>query len=215
MNNHRAFHRPLQVSRGTPPDLSRDFVFPDPKKTKQTVVLFTLPIPSLKPAMPAKGLRVVSIPDERWGRRDIKTIQLLYPSMGKMEALKRGADDSWFLDKQTGLVNEATASNAFIIKGNTVVTRQLTTQILHGITRHAVLESANACGLVVEERPFSIAEAQAADEAFVSAANYFVAPVVEVDGVAVGSGKPGPKTAMLRKAYVDAMLKTAIPTSRL
>jgi D-alanine transaminase len=165
--------------------------------------------------MPAKGLRVVSIPDERWGRRDIKTIQLLYPSMGKMEALKRGADDSWFLDKQTGLVNEATASNAFIIKGNTVVTRQLTTQILHGITRHAVLESANACGLVVEERPFSIAEAQAADEAFVSAANYFVAPVVEVDGVAVGSGKPGPKTAMLRKAYVDAMLKTAIPTSRL
>lgn len=146
--------------RGTPKDLTRSFVFPDARTTPLTVVLFAVPIPSLSATLPSKGLRVISIPEQRWGRRDIKTAQLLYPSMGKMMALKAGVDDAWFV--QDGLVNEATASNAYIIKGNTLVTRHLSTQILHGITRVAVLTVARKAGMHVEERPFTIAEAQEA-----------------------------------------------------
>ncbi len=197
----------LQVTRGNPGD--RSFVFPDPATTPSTIVAFTQDVPNLADAPAAKtGFKVISIPDIRWGRRDIKTTQLLYPSMGKMMAKKAGCDDSWFV--QDGVVTEGTSNNAYIVKGNRIITRHLGTEILHGITRASVLRFAEEAQMVVEERPFTIDEAQDADEAFSSAASIFVMPVVEIDGVAVGTGKPGPVATRLREIYLDEMRKSAV-----
>ncbi|EKD61814.1 MAG: hypothetical protein ACD_54C00086G0001 [uncultured bacterium] len=196
----------LQVTRGNPGD--RDFAFPGPE-TKPTVVLFTQDKPGLAENPAAKtGYKVISIPDIRWGRRDIKTVQLLYPSMGKMAAKKAGVDDSWFVED--GMVTEGTSNNAYIVKGNKIITRQLSSDILHGITRAAVLRFAKEAQMEVEERAFSIPEAQKADEAFISSASAFVMPVVEIDGAAVGTGKPGAIVARLREIYLDEMRKAAI-----
>jgi D-alanine transaminase len=197
----------LQVTRGNPGD--RSFVFPDPATTPSTIVAFTQNVPQLADAPAAKtGFKVISIPDIRWGRRDIKTTQLLYPSMGKMMAKKAGCDDSWFV--QDGVVTEGTSNNAYIVKGNRIITRHLGHEILHGITRASVLRFAEEAQMVVEERPFTIDEAMGADEAFSSAASIFVMPVVEIDGVAVGTGKPGPVATRLREIYLDEMRKTAV-----
>ena len=197
----------LQVTRGNPGD--RSFVFPDPATTPSTIVAFTQNIPNLADAPAAKtGFRVISIPDLRWDRRDIKTTQLLYPSMGKMMAKKAGCDDSWFVED--GAVTEGTSNNAYIVKGNRIITRQLSHDILHGITRASVLRFAAEAQMEVEERPFTIAEAQAADEAFSTAASIFVMPVVEIDGKTVGTGKPGPIAIRLREIYLDEMRKAAI-----
>lgn len=197
----------LQVTRGNPGD--RSFLFPA-NDVKPTIVAFTQAIPNLADAPAAKtGFRVISVPDIRWGRRDIKTVQLLYPSMAKMMAKKAGVDDSWMLDED-GFVNEGTSNNAYIIKGNRIITRQLTNDILHGITRAAVLRFAAEAQFEVEERPFTVAEVQAADEAFATAATIFVMPVVEMDGKAIGSGKPGPVVARLREIYIDEMKKAAV-----
>lgn len=196
----------LQVTRGNPGD--RSFLFPD-DSVKPTIVAFTQNIPNLADAPAAKtGFKVISVPDIRWGRRDIKTVQLLYPSMAKMMAKKAGVDDSWMV--QDGMVTEGTSNNAYIIKGNRIITRQLTNDILHGITRTAVLRFAAEAQFEVEERPFTVAEAQAADEAFATAATIFVMPVVEIDGQAVGAGKPGPVVARLRELYIEEMRKAAV-----
>ena len=196
----------LQVTRGNPGD--RSFVFP-PADLPPTIVAFTQDIPNLADAPAAKtGFRVISIPDLRWDRRDIKTVQLLYPSMGKMMAKKAGVDDSWFVED--GVVTEGTSNNAYIVKGNRIITRQLSTDILHGITRVAVLRFATEAQFEVEERPFTIEEAQQADEAFSTAASIFVMPVVEIDGKPVGTGKPGPVATRLRELYLDEMRKAAI-----
>ncbi len=197
----------LQVTRGNPGD--RSFMFP-PADLPGTIVAFTQSIPNLADAPAAKtGFRVITIPDLRWSRVDIKTVQLLYPSMGKMAAKKAGVDDSWFTDED-GAVTEGTSNNAYIVKGNRIITRQLGNDILHGITRAAVLRFAEEAQFEVEERAFTAAEAQAADEAFSTAASIFVMPVVEVDGKPVGSGKPGPVAVRLREIYLDEMRKAAI-----
>lgn len=197
----------LQVTRGNPGD--RSFLFPDPS-LPGTVVAFTQNVPNLADAPAAKvGFKVISIPDLRWSRVDIKTVQLLYPSMGKMAAKKAGVDDSWFLD-EAGAVTEGTSNNAYIVKGNRIITRALGSDILHGITRAAVLRFAAEAQFEVEEQAFTIAEAQAADEAFSTAASIFVMPVVEIDGKAVGTGKPGPVAVRLREIYLDEMRKAAI-----
>jgi D-alanine transaminase len=197
----------LQVTRGNPGD--RSFVFPDPS-LPGTVVAFTQNVPNLADAPAAKtGFKVITIPDLRWSRVDIKTVQLLYPSMGKMAAKKAGVDDSWFTD-EAGAVTEGTSNNAYIVKGNRIITRALGTDILHGITRAAVLRFAAEAQFEIEERPFTPGEAQAADEAFSTAASIFVMPVVEVDGKPVGSGKPGPVATRLREIYLDEMRKAAI-----
>ena len=197
----------LQITRGSPND--RDFVFPDPEKVKPTVVLFTQSNPNMVYNPKAKvGMKVISIADERWGRRDIKTVQLLYPSMGKMMAKAEGADDAWMVED--GMVTEGTSNNAYIIKDNVIITRKLSNDILHGITRAAVLRFAGEAQMTVEERNFTIAEAQDADEAFITSASTFVMPVVSVDGVGVGSGRPGPIAARLREIYLEESLKTAI-----
>ncbi len=196
----------LQITRGAPQD--RDFVFP-PKDTPPTIVLFTQNKPGLANSPAAqKGMKVISIADERWGRRDIKTVQLLYPSMGKMMAKAAGADDAWMVED--GAVTEGTSNNAYIVKGNTIITRHLGNEILHGITRAAVLRFAREAQMKVEERSFTIAEAQEADEAFITSASTFVMPVVEIDGATLGDGTPGPVAARLREIYLDESRKAAV-----
>ena len=197
----------LQVTRGAPGD--RDFAWPEPGTCEPTVVLFTQSKPGLADSPAAKvGMKVISIPDIRWGRRDIKTVQLLYPSMGKMMAKKAGCDDAWLVED--GLVTEGTSNNTYLVKGNQIITRQLSNDILHGITRAAVLRFAREAQMEVVERPFTIAEAQQADEAFITSASAFVMPVVEIDGAALGDGKPGRVAARMREIYLDEMRKAAI-----
>ncbi len=193
----------LQITRGA---ADRDFAFPE--NATPTIVLFTQSMPLIEKPTAKTGIKVVSIPDLRWGRRDIKTVQLLYPSMGKMVAKKAGADDAWMV--QEDFVTEGTSNNAWIVSGNRIVTRHLGTEILHGITRAAVLRMAREAQMTVEERPFSLAEARAADEAFVTSASAFVMPVVEIDGQPVGTGTPGPVAKRLREIYIDEMRAAAV-----
>jgi len=197
----------LQVTRGNPGD--RDFAFPDPAVTKPTLVLFTQSKPGLATSPAADiGIKVISIDDIRWGRRDIKTVQLLYPSMGKMMAKKAGCDDAWLVED--GLVTEGTSNNAYIVLGGKIITRALSNDILSGITRTAVLRLAKEAQMEVEERSFTIAEAKAAEEAFVTSATTFVMPVIEIDGQKIGSGTPGAISKRLREIYLEESLKTAI-----
>ena len=197
----------LQVSRGSAGD--RDFVYPDPETTRPTLVLFTQNKPGLaQNPLAQTGMKVISIEDARWARCDIKTVQLLYPSMGKMMARKAGCDDAWMITE--GHVTEGTSNNAYIVKGDKIITRQLSNDILHGITRAAVLRFAREAQMEVEERAFTLAEAVSADEAFVTSASAFVMPVVEIDGVSLGNGTPGPVARRLREIYLDESLKTAI-----
>ena len=197
----------LQVTRGSAGD--RDFAFPDPEETPVTLVMFTQNKPGLADSPAAKtGIKVISIDDIRWGRRDIKTVQLLYPSMGKMMAKKAGADDAWMV--QDGFVTEGTSNNAYIVKNGQIITRALSNDILHGITRSAVLRFAEEAQMELVERNFTIDEAQSADEAFVTSASTFVMPVVEIDGQTLGAGMPGPIAAQLREIYLEESLKQAI-----
>jgi len=197
----------LQITRGAPAD--RDFVFPDPETTPCTVVLFTQSKPGVTESAASKnGIKVISIADERWGRRDIKTVQLLYPSMGKMMAKAAGCDDAWLVED--GQVTEGTSNNAYIVKGNRIITRALSNDILHGITRAAVLRFAKEAQMEVEERNFTIEEAQGADEAFITSATMFVNGVVEIDGAMIGDGTPGNVSKRLREIYLDESMKKAI-----
>ncbi len=196
----------LQITRGA--DADRDFVFPS-DDVPSTVVLFTQSKPGLAESPTAqKGIKVISIEDQRWGRRDIKTVQLLYPSMGKMMAKAAGCDDAWMVED--GHVTEGTSNNAYFIKGNTIVTRPLSNDILHGITRAAVLRFAEEAQMKIDERLFTIEEAQGADEAFITSASTFVMPVVEIDGKPVGEGNVGPMATRLREIYLDESRKAAI-----
>lgn len=196
----------LQVTRGAPGD--RDFAFP-PVDTPPTVVLFTQNKPGLVDNPAAKlGIKVIAVDDQRWARRDIKTVQLLYPSMAKMMAKKAGCDDAWLVED--GKVTEGTSNNAYIVKGGKIITRDLSHDILHGITRAAVLRFAREAQMEVVERAFTIAEAQAADEAFMTSASAFVLPVVEIDGAVLGGGTPGPVATRLREIYLDEVRKAAI-----
>ncbi|NGN39610.1 D-amino-acid transaminase [Mesorhizobium sp. CGMCC 1.15528] len=194
----------LQVTRGA---ADRDFAFP--KNVPQTLVLFTQAKSIVDSPLAKRGARVVSVDDLRWGRRDIKTVQLLYPSMAKMIAQEKGADDAWLV--QDGLVTEGTSNNAYIVtQDGTIVTRDLSSDILAGITRAAVLKCARELQMKVEERPFSIAEALTAREAFTTSATGFVCPVVEIDGTALSDGNPGAVAVRLRQAYIEESLKAAI-----
>ncbi|MCE5973574.1 D-amino-acid transaminase [Sinirhodobacter sp. WL0062] len=196
----------LQVSRGNAGD--RDFHYP-PAGTPPTVVLYTQSKPGLADDPKAqKGITVISVPDLRWHRRDIKTVQLLYASMVKMAAEKAGKQDAWFVED--GFVTEGSSNNVYIVKDGKIITRQLSNDILHGITRASLLKYAAEAQMEIVERPFTVAEAQAADEAFFTSASAFVMPVVEVDGVALGSGKPGPVSLRLREIYLDESVKAAI-----
>ncbi|MFP5077792.1 D-amino-acid transaminase [Rhizobium sp. YIM 134829] len=193
----------LQISRGS---ADRDFAYPP--APIPTLVLFTQAKPVLVNPKVETGISVVLVPDLRWARRDIKTVQLLYPSMAKMEAVRQGADDAWMVED--GLVTEASSANAHIIDASgRLITRPLSEAILHGITRLSILEVARDLGVPIEERAFTPEEALAASEAFITSATSFALPVTRIDGQAVGDGRPGPITLALRQAYIEAKLKTA------
>lgn len=195
----------LQITRGNPRD--RDFLFP-PADTPVTIVLFTQEKQIVSTFVETAGLKVITVDDLRWGRRDIKTVQLLYSSFAKMQAKARGADDAWLV--QDGFVTEGTSNNAYIVKDGKIITRDLSSDILHGITRKSVLACAHLLKIDVEERPFTIQEAWQADEAFSTSASGFTIPIVEIDGKVIGTGRPGPVGDKLRALYLEENLKTAV-----
>lgn len=195
----------MQISRG---NADRDFNFP-PKDTPPVVVMFTQARPVLESPLAKRGLKVITLPDIRWGRRDIKTVQLLYPSMVKNAAYEAGADDAWLV--QDGFVTEASSANAYIVtKDGKIVTRGLSSDILHGITRNAVLGFAEEAGYLLEERPFTVAEALEAQEAFITSATSFVTSVLSIDGHVIGEGVVGPVSKRLRDVYIEKAVSTRI-----
>jgi D-alanine transaminase len=195
-----------QVTRGNPGDRS---FFSPPETTPPTVFAFAQSLALADNPAALTGIKVATLPDLRWGRADIKTTQLLYASMMKMEAKARGCDDAWLL--RDGFITEGTSQNAHIVTDKGVlVTHQLDRKILHGITRKAMLDLTDGLVSAIEERPFTVAEAQGAAEAFVSAATALILPVVEIDGACVGTGAPGPVTLQLRQAYIDWAIANSI-----
>lgn len=195
----------LQVSRGV---ADRDFAYPA-EGTPTSLVLFTQAKNPLANPMYETGARVITVPDQRWGRRDIKTTQLLYPSMAKMMAKAAGVDDAWM--EEDGFINEGTSNNTWIVtKDGKLVTRHLSNSILHGITRKAVLRCAELLQMEVEERPYTKEEAANASEAFFTSASAFCCPVVEIDGHTIGEGKPGHVVSQLREIYLEESMKEAV-----
>jgi D-alanine transaminase len=186
----------LQVTRGA---ADRDFAYP--ARPQPSLVMFTQSKSLLDNPSARRGISVITLEDLRWRRRDIKTVQLLFPSMAKQAALEAGADDAWLVEN--GHVNEGTSNNAWIVRDLKIVTRELSNDILHGITRRAVMRLARETGMAVEERAFTVAEALEADEAFVTSASAFVLPVVRIDGQMIGNGQPGAITARLRQFYIE------------
>jgi D-alanine transaminase len=188
----------LQVSRGV---ARRDHAFPSPE-VPPSVVATARPLNARRnEALAAAGIAVISVPDNRWGRVDIKTTGLLPNVLARQAAIARGARDAWFVDKD-GMVTEAASANAWIVtEAGRVITRPADDAILKGITRTVLFDVVKAQGLAVEERAFTLAEAYAAREAFVTAASQIVLPVVRIDGHIIGDGKPGPLATALRRAF--------------
>jgi D-alanine transaminase len=188
----------IEVTRGA--DVGRDFAFP--KGIKPTLVMFTS-VKDIVNAPAAKtGIGVITVPDIRWTRRDIKSVALLAQVLAKQAAAEAGAGEAWMVED--GAVTEGGSSSAFILTQNDVlVTRQNSSSILPGCTRKAVVKLAEERQLRVEERPFTVQEALAAKEAFITSASSFVQPVVSIDGKAVASGKVGPIATRLREIYIE------------
>ena len=189
-----------QISRGV---ADRDFVF-SPDLTP-TVIAFTQ---AKRVDGPVRGWRVITQPDQRWQRRDIKTTQLLAQSLAKMTAVAAGYDDTWMVGGD-GNITEGSSNNAWIRRGQTLITRPATHDILNGITRQAAIALLGAFGMTLEERPFRVEEAHHADEAFLSSAGAFILPGVEIDGQRIGDGKPGAFTRQLRERYIQFLRETA------
>ena len=194
----------LQISRGAE---DRDFIY-SPNLTP-TFVMYTQARNVLDNPKWQTGIGVISMSEGRWVNRQIKTVQLLYSSLAKMEAHERGAEDVLFIED--GKVTEAGSSNAYIVtKDGVVVTRELSNALLHGITRASLMDIARKAQIKVEERAFTIEEAKNAAEVFLSSATALIMPVVAIDGKPVGTGKPGPLTARLRELYIEDRLANAI-----
>jgi len=196
----------LQVTRGA---ARRDHAFPEPG-TPTTVVVTARSVDiAASEAKAAKGVAVVTHPDQRWGRCDIKTVGLLPNALAKQAARETGAYEAWLIDAQ-GMVTEGASTNAWIVDASgTLRTRDTGANILRGVTRKALLKIAAELQMRVEERPFTLAEAQGAREAFVTAASSFVMPVVKIDGVQVADGHVGPVAKRLRALYLEAAKRTA------
>jgi len=188
----------LQITRGV---ARRDPAFPS-SQTPPSVVVTARPLNSARnEALAEKGIAVISVPDNRWGRVDIKTVGLLPNVLARQAALDRGARDAWFVDND-GKVTEAASANAWIVTaGGVLVTRHADHAILRGITRTVTLDVIKAQGLTVAERGFTLAEAYAAREAFETSATQIVMPVVSIDGHRIGDGKPGPVAMALRREF--------------
>jgi D-alanine transaminase len=188
----------LQITRGVS---RRDHAFP-PAGTKPTVVVTARNLDAAAAErMATEGVAVISVPENRWERVDIKSVSLLPNVLAKQAAREQGAREAWFVDKQ-GYVTEGSSSNAWIVTRNgTVVTRQFDHGILRGITRTVVLDIIAAEGLKVDVRAFTLEEAHAAREAFITSASQIVLPVVKINGRAVGDGTPGPVATALRRDF--------------
>jgi D-alanine transaminase len=188
----------LQITRGV---ARRDHAFPSPA-VSPTMVVTARPL-NLKrnEALAATGIAVISVPDNRWGRVDIKTVGLLPNVLARQTAIEQGARDAWFVD-QGGVVMEASSANAWIVTATgALVTRHADHAILRGITRTVVLDAVKGQGLSIEERTFTLQEALAAREAFITSATQLVLPVVKIDGHMIGDGKPGPIATALRREF--------------
>ena len=195
----------LEVTRGA--DTGRDFAFP--KGVTPTLVMFTSVKDIINAPSAKTGIGVITVPDLRWTRRDIKSVALLAQVLAKQAAAIAGAGEAWMIED--GKVTEGGSSSCFILtQDDVIVTRQNGSEILPGCTRKAVVALAEERQLRVEERAFTIEEALAAKEAFVTSATVFVQAVVSIDGKKVANGKPGPMTDRLREIYVDFAKKTAV-----
>ena len=188
----------LQITRGV---ARRDHAFP-PQGTAPSVVVTARTLNAAgNERIAADGLAIITVPDNRWGRVDIKSISLLPNVLAKQAARERGAKEAWFVDRD-GHVTEGSSSNAWIVtKGGTVVTRPADNGILRGITRSVLLDVIKAQGLKLEERPFTVEEAYGAREAFLTSASQIVMPVVRIDDRPVGNGAPGSVAVALRAEF--------------
>jgi D-alanine transaminase len=194
----------IQVTRGA--DKGRDFAFP--KGVKPTLMMFTSVKDIVNAASVKTGIGVITVPDIRWSRRDIKSVALLAQVLAKQAAAAAGAGEAWMIED--GKVTEGGSSSAFILtQDDVLVTRQNSSSILPGCTRKAVVKLAEERQLRVEERAFSIEEALKAKEAFITSASSFVQAVVKIDGKAVADGKPGPMATRLREIYIEFARATA------
>ena len=186
----------MQISRGA---ADRDFAYP--ANSAPTLIAFTQAKQIIDTPLAESGVAVITLPDIRWRRRDIKSTSLLAQAMAKEAAKQAGAFEGWMVED--GFVTEGTSSTSFIVTGdNTIVTRPLSNAILPGVTRRAVIELAGRDGVALEERPFTVEEAIAAREAFLTSASTFVLPVVEIDGKTIGDGQPGPIARQFRALYL-------------
>jgi len=197
----------LQVTRGVAP---RDHGFPVPPAPPSLVITVSRVDRAAAEARAAKGVGVVTTPENRWGRCDIKTIGLLPNVLAKQKAREAGAMEAWFVD-DLGFVTEGASSNAWIVdRDGRLRTRDTNANILRGVTRRTLLDVIGEEGLKVEERPFTADEAVAAKEAFITGAGSLVLPVIAVDGRPVGDGKVGPVAMRLRRLYIERAKATAI-----
>ncbi len=188
----------LQITRGV---AKRDHAFPAPDTAPSLVVTARTLNRARNEALAEKGIAVISVPENRWARVDIKTIGLLPNVLARQAAIEQGAREAWFVDKD-GTVTEGASANAWIVTpAGVLVTRHADHAILRGITRTVVFEAIKAQGLTVEERPFTLKEAYAAREAFVTSASQIVLPVVNIDGRVIGDGMPGPVAKALRREF--------------
>jgi D-alanine transaminase len=187
----------LQVTRGV---ARRDHGFPPAGTPPGIVVTARSQDPAAAEMTAAQGIAVITVQDNRWARPDIKSVSLLPNILAKQAARDRGAREAWFVDAD-GYVTEGASSNAWIVTGADVVTRPADSRILEGIARRVVLDAIAAQGLRLAERPFTVAEATSAREAFVTAATQIVQPVVRIDGIPVGDGRPGPVATALRRQF--------------
>jgi D-alanine transaminase len=188
----------MQITRGV---ARRDHAFPIPEVRPSLVVTARSLNRTRNEALAASGVAVVSVPDNRWGRVDIKTIGLLPNVLARQAAIERGAREAWLIAKD-GTVTEGASSNAWIVtSAGSVVTHPADHAILRGITRTVLFEAIKAQGLAIEERPFTLQEAHDAREAFLTSASQIVMPVVSIDGRPVGDGKPGPISVALRQEF--------------
>ncbi len=200
----------LQVTRGA---VRRDH--PIPKVSPRSTLILTVRAINTEEleARQREGVAVITRPDERWGRRDIKTVQLLPNLLAKTAARRAGAYEAWLVDGE-GFVTEGSSTNAWIVDGEgRLTTRGLSHAILPGVTRRIILEAAAAAQLPVSEQRFSVAEAGAAREAFISSATGVV-PVVAIDGKPVGEGVPGPLTRRVQELYALTSAQRAAKTAR-
>jgi D-alanine transaminase len=196
----------LQITRGV---ARRDHVFPDPPVAPAIVVTARHLDRSKAEAVAEQGVGIITLPEERWARVDIKTVGLTANVLAKQRAKEAGAREAWFVDRD-GFVTEGGSTNAWIVRADGVLlTRPADHDILRGVTRTTVFDLARAEGLRIVERPFSVAEALAAREAFVTAATALVLPVVRIDGAPVGDGRPGPVARRLRARFHDFAERSA------